>query len=278
MKKVLITGAAGQVGRKLTEYLGETGCQIIPVAHVPRDGVISADLRNEATVFRLVKKYAPDIIIHLAAITNLHFCEQNKETAHATNYGITEVITRACSEFRIRMIFFSSDYVFGEYDHFWQEEDLPCPTTQYGIDKAASEWLVRERLSNYAIIRTAQLYGLAKDFVRLVCGALLSRQEFIAYANLVNCPTWIGDLFPMVNKIINYASQGIFHCVGPQAMSRYQYASEIAEVFALKKSYIKAVNLDFSADIRPPVVRLNGTSTYEALHVYPGTLKKNLAL
>ncbi|MDM8557617.1 sugar nucleotide-binding protein [Candidatus Parabeggiatoa sp. HSG14] len=274
--RILVTGAAGVIGKNLCEYLCETGHQIIPVALVQRDGVISADLRNEATVFRLVKEYAPNLILHLAAITNLCFCEQNKETARATNYGITEILTRVCSEFGTRMIFFSSDYVFGKYDHFWQEEDPPCPTIQYGIDKAASERLIRERLSNYAIVRTAQLYGFAGDFVSLVCEALISHQEFIAFANLVNCPTWIGDLFPMVNKIITYGSQGIFHCVGPEAMSRYQYACEIANAFALDTSYIQAVNLDFSTDIRPPVVRLNGASTYETLQVYPGRLKDNL--
>jgi dTDP-4-dehydrorhamnose reductase len=274
--RILVTGATGAIGKKLSEYLCETGYQIIPVALVQRDGVISADLRDEATVFRLVKEYAPELILHLAAITNLRFCEQNKETAHATNYGITEILTRVCSEFGTRMIFFSSDYVFGKYDHFWQEEEQPCPTTQYGKDKAASERLIRERLSNYAIVRTAQLYGFAGDFVSLVCKALTSNQEFIAFANLVNCPTWIGDLLLMVNKIINHGSQGIFHCVGPQARSRYQYACEIAEVFALDTSYIKAVNLDFSTDIRPSVVRLNGASTYEALQVYPRRLKDNL--
>lgn len=278
MNTILITGAAGAIGKKLSEYLSETGYQIIPIALTPRDGIISADLRDEATVFRLVKEYAPDLILHLAAITDLRFCEQHKEISQATNYGITEILTRVCIEFKIRMVFFSSDYVFGKYDHFWQEQDPPCPTTQYGIDKTASERLIEERLSDYAIVRTAQLYGFSGDFVNLVCKAVNACQEFIAFSNLVNCPTWIGDLLPMINKIINQGEQGIFHCVGPEAMSRYQYACEIAEAFALDTAYIKNVSLDFSSDIRPPVVRLNGASSYKALQIYPGTLKNNLPL
>lgn len=86
--RILITGAAGVIGKKLSEYLCETGHRIIPVDVVRRDGVISADLRDEATVFRLVKEYAPNLILHLAAIKDLGFCEQNREAAHATNYGI----------------------------------------------------------------------------------------------------------------------------------------------------------------------------------------------
>ncbi|NER34614.1 MAG: sugar nucleotide-binding protein [Oscillatoria sp. SIO1A7] len=264
------------VGKHLIRYLCQVGHQVIPVAFVKHENMICADLRDEATVFHLVKMYAPDLILHLAALTNLSFCEENKEASHATNYGITEVLARACSESEIRLLFLSSDYVFGKYDRVWQEEDIPCPTTQYGMDKAASESLIRDSLSNYAIVRTAQLYGFSGDFVSLVCDALTARQEFIAFANLVNCPTWIGDLFAMLNKIILRGDRGIFHCVGSEALSRYQYACEVAEVFALDVSLIKAVNLDFLVDIRPPRVRLSGAYTYNSLEFYPGRLKDNL--
>lgn len=276
--RILITGAAGATGKKLTGHLRDVGYQIIPVDIVQSDGVICADLRDEATVFQLVEMHVPDLILHLAAIKNLLFCEQNKDEAHATNYGITELLTRVCSESETRMIFFSSDYVFGKYDHFWQEKDIPCPITQYGMDKAASEFIIREKLSDYAIVRPAQIYGFPGDFVSSVYKALTSCQALTALANLVNCPTWIGDLLAMVDKIILHGSQGIFHCVGPEAVSRYQYALEIAAAFALDASHIQAINLDFATDIRPPAVRLDGASTYEALQVYPGRLKENLPL
>jgi len=274
--RILVTGAAGAIGKNLSIYLCEMGHQVIPLTR--RDGNICADLCDEATVFRLVKEYAPDLIVHLAAITDLRFCEQNREASRTTNHGITEILTRACSEFATRIIFFSSDYVFGKYDHCWREGDSPCPTTQYGVDKAASELLIRERLSDYAIVRTAQLYGFVGAFVTLVCGALTAHQAFPAFANLINCPTWIDDLFPMVNKIINQSRQGIFHCVGPEALSRYQFACEIAKAFALDTAFVQAVNLDFATDIRPPVVRLNGSSTYETLQVHPKKLRDALPL
>ena len=274
--RVLVTGAAGMVGSPLIRYLCEVGHQILPVDLVKSEGIIFADLRDEPSVFDLVESYAPDLILHLAAVTNLNFCEQNKEASRATNYGITEVLTKVCLEFQVRLIFLSSDYVFGKRDYLWQEKDLPCPTTQYGIDKAASEWLIRDSLSDYAIVRTAQLYGFDGDFISLVCDALTTHQKFIAFANLVNCPTWIGDLFAMLNTIILHRSQGIFHCVGPEPMSRYQYACEVAAVFALDACLIEAAALDFTIDIRPPIVRLSGTYTYNSLQLYPGSLKDNL--
>lgn len=274
--RILVTGAAGMVGKHLIRYLWEVGHQVIPVDLVKHEDIICADLRDEATVFRLVKIYTPDLILHLAALTNLSFCEQNKEASRVTNYGITETLAKACFEHEIRLIFLSSDYVFGKYDRVWEEEDIPCPTTQYGIDKAASECFIRDNLSDYAIVRTAQLYGFSGDFVSLVCDTLTARQQFRAFANLVNCPTWIGDLFAMLDKIILRSDRGILHCVGPEAVSRYQYACEVAEAFALDNSLIKAVNLDFLVDSRPPCVRLSGAYTYDSLQFYPRKLKDNL--
>ena len=127
-------------------------------------------------------------------------------------------------------------------------------------------------------MRTAQLYGYPGDFVHLVYETVTAGQKFIAFANLVNCPTWIGDLFPMVTKIINHRHQGIYHCVGLEAVSRYEYACKIAQTFDLHTPSIQAVNLDFSRDIRPPIVRLNGESTYKTLQVYPKSMQANLPL
>jgi len=275
--KIFISGAAGVVGKSLSDYLHKAGHQIIGVDIINSDNTIYADLRDENSIFELVSEYNPEIILHLASIKNLNYCENNKAETHLTNYGVTEILTRVCLAHKIRLIFFSSDYVFGKYDRFWREVDTPCPTTQYGIDKAESEKLIQNTLCDFAIIRTAQIYGFPGDFVSLVYQTLNSHQTFTTYSNLINCPTWIGDISIMLNKIIQYNKQGIFHCVGLEALSRYQFANEIAEVFSLEKSHIVAENLDFSTDIRPPIVRLNGAYTYNFLQVYPGKLKKNIS-
>ena len=274
--RVLITGAAGMVGRYLVKCLQVAGYQVIPVDLVMVEGIIPADLRDESCVVRLIKTYTPDLVLHLAALTQLNVCEQNKTASHTTNYGITKNLANACVEFQLRLIFLSSDYVFGKDNYLWKEDDLPCPTTQYGIDKAASEALIQNSFTDYVIVRTAQLYGFDGDFVSLVCSALTDGQKFIAFANLVNCPTWLGDLWAMLQIIIQRGHRGIFHCVGPEPLSRYQYAWEIAQAFALDTTLIEPTKLDFSIDIRPPIVRLSGINTYDNLQFYPGKLRENL--
>ncbi len=276
--RILITGAAGIVGKALSVYLAQHGYAIIPVDLSGSSKVIELDLRHKAAVLELIKQQAPDLIIHTAAIKDLVFCQQQPDIAHQTNYTVTETLVHACAKANIFFLFLSSDYVFGKNDQDWCETDTPCPNTQYGKDKLACEQLIQAHLSNYAIIRTAQLYGFSGDFVHLLRQTLRTKQTFMAYANLVNCPTWIRDLMIMVEKIIMQQHSGIFHCVGLQALSRYQYACEIAQALALDSGYIQGIELDFSRDIRPPVVRLDGAATYAKLQYHPKTLQQNLSL
>jgi len=275
-KKILISGAAGVIGRNLSHYLREAGHCIVPTDVIVQEGIITADLRDQNSIFHLIDTYQPEMIIHLASIKNLNFCENNKNESRTTNYGIVESVAKACAVSNIRMIFFSSDYVFGQYDALWQERDKPCPTTQYGIDKSDAESMIQNLLPDATIIRTAQVYGFAGDFVELVCQTLNAAQTFKAYTNLINCPTWCGDLFAMLHQIIQNDHRGIFHCVGPEALSRYEFALQVARAFNLDTACIHAEEIDFSNDIRPPVVRLDGTATYKLLGVSAGTLHENL--
>lgn len=279
MSKVgLITGGGGSIGRLLGAYLKAKGYQIISIDRILNEETIQIDLRDKEAVYKMINTYQPDFLIHLAAIKNLLFCENNRILTHETNFGITEKLTYLCAEHDIQFIYFSSDYVFGDSAHNWQEEDTTCPVTQYGKDKAASEAIIQQCLTDYAIVRTAQLYGFNGDFVSLVHTTLATNKTFKAFANLINCPTWIGDLFPMVHAIIAQHHKGKFHCVGPEALSRYQYACEIAQALKLDTAYIQPINLDFTIDIRPSRVCLNGQATYKRLEIDPGLLKANLSL
>lgn len=276
--RILLTGAAGMAGRYIAEQLSASGHVVIPIDVAQAGGIIGADLANESDVSRVIEEHAPDLVLHLAAITSLNYCENNKAASRRSNFETTRALVEVCADKRLRLIFFSSDYVFGAEDRLWREHDAPCPTTQYGKDKAASETMILRGLQDFAIVRTAQIYGLPGDFVGLVYDALLSGDHFKAYSNLVNCPTWVGDLHAMVDAIVAFGYRGIFHCVGPEASSRYDFALAVAAAFSLDTDLIHPEALDFSKDIRPSAVRLDGTSTYKTLRVSPGRLQDNLPL
>jgi len=274
--RVLLTGAAGVVGRELWSHLRERQINVIATDIAEFPDVVPADLRNAEAVCGLMEKYQPDVLLHLAANKNVFFCEENRAVAHDVNYRMSETLASACANSGVRMVFFSSDYVFGAEDQIWRETDIPCPTTQYGRDKAASEAFICRHLDDYAIIRTAGLYGFSGDLTHVVRSALSKRESFNAFSNLVNCPTWTGDLFAMLDSILENHRTGVFHCVGPEALSRFDYASRVAAAFGLDGALVRAETLDFSKDIRPPALRIDGSATFKALGVSPGRLEDNL--
>jgi dTDP-4-dehydrorhamnose reductase len=274
--RVLLTGAAGVVGRELWRHLRERKIDVIATDIAEFPDVVRADLRNAEAVCGLMEKAQPDVLLHLAANKNVFFCEENPAVAHDVNYRMSETLARACANSGVRMVFFSSDYVFGAEDRMWRETDIPCPTTQYGRDKASSEAFICRHLANYAIIRTAGLYGFSGDLTHVVRSALSKGDSFKAFSNLVNCPTWTGDLFAMLDSILGNRPTGVFHCVGPEALSRFDYACRVAAAFGLDGSLVQAETLDFSKDIRPPSLRMDGSATFKALGVFPGRLEDNL--
>lgn len=274
--RILLLGGSGAVGRYLGSYLRGLGFHVISVDLVADTNGLQIDLLGKSAIADLISRHAPEAIVHLAAITDLIRCERDPDLSHLVNFSITERVTQVCRTRGIRLIYFSSDYVFGARDVLWCEQDTPCPTTQYGRDKAASEFLIRDRLTNFAIVRTAQLFGFPGDFVSLVHQTLGSNQVFLAFDNLTNCPTWIGALSPMIARLVSGSQQGTFHCVGPASLSRYDYALAIAGALELNSDLIQPESLDFSRDIRPPIVRLSGTATYRTLGVWPRRIQEEL--
>ncbi len=274
--KILLTGAAGQVGQCLIRFLKKQNHKVVGVDIKQHSECIQIDLTDEVEVTRFLESYHPDAILHLAAITNIRYCEEHVDEARQINYGVTEMLVDACVEKDIRMVYFSTDYVFGKYDHLWKEDDATCPVTIYGRHKAECEALIQRKLTHYAIIRTAQLYGFEGDFIHLIRDSLERSHHFQAIENLVNCPTWIDDLLSMLGTIIDQHYVGIFHCVGREPVSRYEYALAIAKAFEIDLAFIQTVRLDFSVDVRPPIVHLDGANTYLKLNYLPKTLEENL--
>jgi len=275
MMKVLITGAAGVVGGCWIRHaVGRYN--VIGVDLVAEPALKQLDMREEDQTVALVHEVQPDVLLHFAANKNILYCEHHPDAAHDTNVMITQHLVKACLGRTVHFVFLSSDYVFGAEDRFWRETDAPCPSTQYGRGKAESEAMIRKLIPNFAIVRTAGLYGFPNDFIDTVRGILAQEKSFPAYTNIINNPTYIKDLFFMLDIIISKRREGVFHCVGPESLTRFQYARQIAEVYGLDADMILPERLDLSKDLHPPILRLDGAWTYKHLDYIPGRVKTNM--
>ena len=155
MLKVLITGANGMLGRTLNRVLSGDFCVIPTDLH-------EADITDQEAFSAVVKKYAPDVVIHCAAMVQVDDCETLREKAFRINAEGTRNVAECCAQNNIRLIAISTDYVFdGKSDTPYSEYDAPGnAATVYGKSKFAGEEAVRELLpDNSVICRISWLYG-----------------------------------------------------------------------------------------------------------------------
>lgn len=283
--KILITGANGYVGGGLLRYLSQENNIFVPTGFgvdAKAGGIYNLDLTDFASTNSYIERIKPEIIIHLAGNKDVFKCESDEKLSRKINYDVSENIIKLCASLKTRLIYLSTDYVFGGAGAPFNESARTTPDTQYGKDKLATEDLIRVKLEDYAIIRSAGIFGLGNDFVEVVIRQLRAGRLFNAYTNLKNSPTFIKDLAAMFNIIIEKRLLGIFHCAGSESISRYDFALKIAKAFQLNDTLVVAENIDLLGDPRPSDLSMDSSRSYEVLDYYPqnigNILKTNMSI
>ena len=209
MRRILVVGAKGMLGRDLMEVLHSS---------IPGDEVVGWDIeeidiqKGEDTVTR-IEKLRPDIVIHIAAYTDVDGCELNKEKAFAVNAEGTRSVALAASKCHAKMVYLSTDYVFdGDKREPYLENDSPHPLNVYGQSKLKGEQYVQTFVKDFLIIRTQWLYGLfGKNFVSSVLRQAREKSTLSIVDDQTGSPTYTADLAKAVSALIQFGARGIFH-------------------------------------------------------------------
>lgn len=229
-RKLLITGAAGQLGSDLVTVLGERyGVQ----------GTTSGtmDIRDAARVHEVISRSEADVIIHCAAMTDVDACERDPELAMAVNRDGTAHVVEACQSTGALMVYISTDYVFdGQQSEPYREADQTNPINHYGRSKLAGEKAVRELLSNsHVIVRTAWVYGIhGQNFIKTILRLARSGQTpLTVVSDQIGCPTWTVEIAQQIDRILEDEMQGIVHVTAGGTCSRYNLAVELIRIMNL---------------------------------------------
>jgi len=211
MKKILVTGCNGQLGRAIQkEYAGEVEFVLTDV--VDSDGIVSLDITSIDQVMTLVRDARPDVIINCAAHTNVDKCEEQWDLAYKINAIGPRNLSIAATETGAKLVHISTDYVFDGHGTRPQTEFDPVgPVSAYGKTKLEGENFVKQFAQKYFILRTAWLYGDGHNFVRTMLRLSETHDEVSVVCDQKGSPTSAVELARMIHYLEGTENYGLFH-------------------------------------------------------------------
>lgn len=207
MKKLLVTGANGQLGREISNmYEKRDGIEVV------RTDVGELDITDVDATVKMVKEVKPYAIINCAAYTAVDKCETDVELAYKINAIGPRNLSIASSETGAKLVHVSTDYVFkGDGTKPYIEFDTPNPNSMYGTTKLAGEKFVQEFSDKHFIIRTAWLYGDGKNFVKTMLRLAQNGPEVNVVGDQIGSPTSTKVLADIIETLMWTDNYGLFH-------------------------------------------------------------------
>ena len=236
--KVIITGAAGQLGQALRRVapaeIGAVPLELIATSRSGGDGTVPLDLADAEACRALVQEHRPDWLINAGAYTAVDKAESEPELAQAVNAGAPAAFSEALQATGGRLLQVSTDFVFNGAQGSPYRPDQPVdPLGVYGASKAAGEAaaagaLAPERL---CILRTSWVYGpVGKNFLLTMLRLMREREQLGVVADQVGCPTATAGLAQACWAVLEQGVSGVHHWSDAGAASWYDFAVAIAEL------------------------------------------------
>lgn len=239
MERVLITGAEGMLGLDLTEALSE-GYDVYG-----RD-IDDFDITKAKETMDAMREIRPEIVVHTAAYTDVDGCESHIKLAHSVNGVGTKNVASVCNKLGSKMVYISTDYVFdGTKSGAYSEEDPTCPINTYGRSKLEGEQWVRTLVGEFAIVRTAWLFGRGgKNFAKTILKLAREKGTVSVVHDQVGSPTYTVDLSQAIFILVEKGAKGIYHITNGGTCSWYEYAQEILAMSGLGNIAVHPMSSD----------------------------------
>lgn len=239
MKKIIVTGCNGQLGRAINQELsGNREIEFI------NTDVAELDITSIDKVMELARQVRPYAIINCAAHTGVDACETDVDNAYRINAIGPRNLSIAATETGAKMIHISTDYVFdGNADQPYLEFDSPNPQGVYGITKLAGENMVKDFADRYFIFRTAWLYGDGKNFVKTMLRLSDNYDKVRVVMDQVGSPTSTKELTGAITHLLFTENYGLFHATCEGNCSWAGFAEEIFRL-AGKSMVVEAITTE----------------------------------
>ena len=243
IERMLVTGAAGAVGSYVREVFQDVDLTLSDIV----EELPALDVRDPGAVMRAVGDLQPDVVLHLAAATDVDRCEQEPDWAYHTNAIGTQNVALACQEYNVTIVYISTAGVFwGDKPTPYTEFDPPRPANVYGNSKLAGEHVVTSILNQYYVVRAGWMIGGGvkdKKFVAKVGRKMLAGEQNLRVVDdRFGSPSYARDLLWGIRKLLQTGYYGLYHMVNTGMCSRYEIALAMRDILGCKEISIEPVS------------------------------------
>jgi len=244
---ILLLGHKGMLGRDLYNKL-------ILNHDVTGKDIDDIDITVDEALRSVISEIAPDVVINAAAYTDVDGCESDREKCFLVNAEAVKNIALACRDRGIKIVHFSTDYVFdGRKGTPYLEDDACNPLNVYGESKLMGERYLQEICKNFLLIRSSWLYGRhGKNFVKTIADKAKVEKSLRVVDDQIGSPTFTWDLASAVQLLLESHHTGIFHVTNRGNCSWYEFAVKIVKGIGAENVCVEPIK---SSEIKRPASR-----------------------
>lgn len=236
--RVLVTGCGGMLGDAVY-HLWKERTTLLPTDIDTREPWIThLDVRDRAALQKTFAEWKPDLVLHLAALTDVEFCEKHAADAFHTNAVGVENVALLCATAKIPLVYISTAGVFDGGKDVYTEYDEAHPINVYGRSKFGGEEAVRWHVPNAYIVRAGWMMGGGpqkdKKFINKIVKQLRAgKRELFVVDDKLGCPTYTRDFAANLINLVESQQYGLYHMVGEGSGSRYDVACELVKLLGM---------------------------------------------
>jgi len=278
--RILVTGSTGFLGTSVVEQALSRGHEVVGAAREPRhERDRPLDLVQEGAVVKLLIAEKPQAVIHCAALADIAPCAALPRLAESVNSLASGELAAACTLAGTRLVHVSTDQVFDGSHGLWKETDATPPLHDSGHSKVLGEMAVDERCPDAVIVRPGLMTGKApagrRSSTSLLLDTLARGGRPRMFTDEVRSPIAVGDV---ARALVDLAERpelvGLFHCGGPEPLTRLELARREAVAAGLDPEAIEGTTraeAGVGAD-RPADLSLDSSRLVALLGWTPRTL------
>lgn len=246
--RILITGASGLLGLNLSLAAMRshqvTGVDRSKLAVVPFE-LLNLDLMEADAMDQMFAASRPDWLIHCAAQADVDACQADPEGSRRLNAGLPEALAAGCAKHGVAMLHISTDAVLdGTRTDFYTEQDTPNPLGVYARTKLEGEQTV-QAVNPDAIVARVNFFGWSltgtRSLAEFFVNHLRAGKPVNGFMDVHFCPMFVGDLAEILLQMLEKRLTGLYHVVGSEACSKFEFGQHIARQFGYDPDLIQPI-------------------------------------